>query len=98
MFNIRLLTLLRSYHDDWAAFALVLIDQSQLRQRLRELDVSREQSLTRRLFELLGLFQVPAHELRVIGHTDKTARRSCPISCLRNVGSSYSVEPGMEAL
>ncbi len=29
----------------------------------------------------------------VPGHTDNAARRSCPISLLRNVGSSYSEEP-----
>src|SRR6266700_4802109 len=48
-------------HDE-----LVLIDQSQLRQRLRELHASHEQSLARLPLELLnGLPQVPAHELRV---------------------------------
>src|SRR5437660_1057966 len=48
-------------HDE-----LVLIDQPQLRQRLRELPASPEQSLTRLLLELLnGLPQIPAHELRV---------------------------------
>src|SRR5207249_10094182 len=31
---------------------------------------------------------------RVIGYTDNAARRSCPTSLLRNVGSSYSEEPG----
>ncbi len=42
---------------------LVLINQSQLRQRQRELYASREQSLTRLLFELLhGLLQIPAHQ------------------------------------
>src|SRR5829696_8826535 len=46
---------------------LVLIDQSQLRQRQREGHASREQSLTRLPLQLLnGLPQtVPAHELRV---------------------------------
>src|SRR6266853_988257 len=45
---------------------LVLIDQSQLRQRERELHASHEQSLTRLPLELLnGLPQIPAHELRV---------------------------------
>ena len=34
----------------------------------------------------------------VIGHTDKAARRLCPTSLLRNVGSSYSEEPGVEIL
>src|SRR5687768_15549932 len=48
-------------HDE-----LVLIDQSQLRQRLRELHASREQSLARLPLELLnGLLQISAHELRV---------------------------------
>src|SRR5271168_1253176 len=48
-------------HDE-----LVLIDQSQLRQRQRQLHASHEQSLTRLLLELLnGLPKVPAHELRV---------------------------------
>src|SRR5687767_5832659 len=48
-------------HDE-----LVLIDQSQLGQRLRELHASDEQSLTRLLLELLnGTSQIPAHELRV---------------------------------
>jgi hypothetical protein len=32
----------------------------------------------------------------VIGYTDNAARRSCPILFLRNVGSSYSEEPGVE--
>src|SRR5271157_4371157 len=36
--------------------------------------------------------------LRVIGYTDNAARRSCPTSLLRNAGSSYSEEPGMEIL
>src|SRR5258707_1352020 len=45
---------------------LVLIDQSQLRQRQRELHASHEQSLTRLPLQLLnGLPQIPAHELRV---------------------------------
>src|SRR6059036_1811212 len=45
---------------------LVLIDQSQLRQRQRELHASYEQSLTSLPLELLnGLAQIPAHELRV---------------------------------
>src|SRR5437899_10635597 len=48
-------------HDE-----LVLIDQSQLRQRQWELHASHEQSLTRLPLELLnGLPQIPAHELRV---------------------------------
>src|SRR5437773_5820813 len=48
-------------HDE-----LVLIDQPHLRQRLRELHASHEQSFTRLLLELLnGLPQIPAHELRV---------------------------------
>jgi hypothetical protein len=34
----------------------------------------------------------------VIGHTDKAARRLCPTSLPRNVGSSYSEEPGAEIL
>src|SRR5512143_92899 len=47
-------------------YKLVLIDQSQLRQRKRELHASHEQSLTRLPLELLdGLPQIPAHELRV---------------------------------
>src|ERR1700736_1391912 len=46
-------------------YELVLIDQSQLRQRQRELHASHEQSLTRLPLELLnGLPQIPAHELR----------------------------------
>src|SRR6266481_9762451 len=45
---------------------LVLIDQSQLRQRHWELHTSHEQSLTRLPLELLnGLPQISAHELRV---------------------------------
>src|SRR5580692_4447227 len=45
---------------------LVLIDQSQLRQRERELHASHEQSLTRLPLELLnGLLEIAAHELRV---------------------------------
>src|SRR6266496_2668687 len=48
-------------HDE-----LVLIDQSQLRQRLRELHACHEQSLTRLPLELLnGRPQIPAHEFRV---------------------------------
>jgi 3-mercaptopropionate dioxygenase len=44
---------------------LVLIDQSQLRQRQRDLYASYEQSLARLPLELLnGLAQIPAHELR----------------------------------
>src|SRR6516164_3862362 len=45
---------------------LVLIDQSQLRQRQWERHASYEQSLTRLPLELLNGFpQIPAHELRV---------------------------------
>jgi hypothetical protein len=45
---------------------LVLIDQSQLRQRQRELHAAHEQSLTRFPLELLNGFpQISAHELRV---------------------------------
>src|SRR6185436_18568555 len=45
---------------------LVLIDQSQLRQRKRELHASREQSLAGLTLELLnGRPQIPAHELCV---------------------------------
>src|SRR5881275_636509 len=45
---------------------LVLVDQSKLRQRQRELHASHQQSLTRLPLELLnGLPQIPAHELRV---------------------------------
>src|SRR3989441_4115610 len=44
----------------------VLIDQSQLRQRQRELHACHEQPLARLPLELLnGLPQIPAHELRV---------------------------------
>jgi hypothetical protein len=38
----------------WLHYELVLIDQSQLRQRLRELQAWHEQSLTRVLVELLN--------------------------------------------
>src|SRR5881275_3126910 len=45
---------------------LVLVDQSKLRQRQRELHASHQQSLTRLPLELLnGLPHIPAHELRV---------------------------------
>src|SRR5579871_325667 len=45
---------------------LVLIDQPQLRQRLRELHAAREQSLARLALELLnGLSKIPAHDLGV---------------------------------
>src|SRR5215208_52459 len=45
---------------------LVLIDQSQLRQRQRERHASNEQSLARLSLELLnGVPKIPAHELRV---------------------------------
>src|SRR5215218_8174026 len=45
---------------------LVLVDQSQLRQRERELHASNEQPLTRLPLEPLdGFPQIPAHELRV---------------------------------
>jgi hypothetical protein len=45
---------------------LVLIDQSQLRQRQRELHASYEQTLAWLLLKLLnGLPKVPAHKLRV---------------------------------
>ena len=45
---------------------LVLIDQSQLRQRQRELHASHEQSLTRLLLKLLnGRPQIPPQQLRV---------------------------------
>src|SRR5688572_26846845 len=47
-------------------YELVLIDQSQLRQRQRELHASHEQSLARLPLELLdGLSQISTHELRV---------------------------------
>jgi hypothetical protein len=35
---------------------------------------------------------------RVIGYADNAGRRSCAISFLRNVGSSYSEESGVEDL
>ena len=35
---------------------------------------------------------------RVIGYTDNAVRRSCLTSLLRNVGLSYSEEPGVEIL
>src|SRR5919198_1128004 len=45
---------------------LILIDQSQLRQRQRERHAAREQSLARLLLELLNsLPQIPADDLRV---------------------------------
>src|SRR5687767_7008917 len=45
---------------------LVLIDQSQLRQRQRQRHAACEQSLARLLLQLLnGLPQIPTHELRV---------------------------------
>ena len=41
----------------------------------------------------------PGHKRTlVIGHTSNAALRSCPISFLRNVGSSYSEESGAEVL
>src|SRR5215470_17193533 len=53
-------------HDPGMHHELILIDQSQLRQRQRELHASNEQSLTRLPLELLnGLTQIPTHELRV---------------------------------
>src|SRR6267378_3665575 len=53
-------------HKSGLHHELVLIDQSELRQRQRELHASHEQSLTRFPLELLnGLPQIPAHELRV---------------------------------
>src|SRR5258708_1354797 len=53
-------------HEPGLHHELVLIDQSQLCQRQRELPASHERSFTRFPLELLdGLPQIPAHELRV---------------------------------
>ena len=35
---------------------------------------------------------------RLIGHTDNATRGSCPITFVRNVGSYYSEDPGVEVL
>ena len=53
-------------HEPGVHHELVLIDQSQLRQRLRKLDASHEQPVARLPLELPdGLAQISAHELGV---------------------------------
>src|SRR5688500_10539823 len=79
------------YHE------LVLVDQSQLRQRQRERHASHEQSLARLSLELLdGLPQIPAHELRVPVDPVERARYDvllrrvdCPGEGFRPVGHHH---------
>src|SRR6185503_17721270 len=83
-------------HDE-----LVLIDQSQLRQGLRELHASYEQSLARLPLELLnGLPQIAAHELRVpidpiqgARHDVLLCRVDRPGEGLRPIGQSFRRRP-----
>src|SRR5262245_28818713 len=72
------------YHE------LVLIDQSQLRQRLRELHASHEQSLTRLPLELLNrLPQIPAHELRVPVDPIQGARHNVLLCRVDRAGEGF---------
>src|SRR5215211_2105299 len=68
--------------DPRVHYELVLIAQSQLRQRQRELHTSHEQSLSRLPLQLLnGLPQmIPAHELRVPTAPVKGARTAYLLS------------------
>src|SRR5213083_2858139 len=69
---------------------LVLIDQSQLRQRQRELQAPREQSLARLPLELLnGLRQIPAHELSVPVDALKGARHYVLLCCVDRPGEGF---------
>src|SRR5688572_19673669 len=68
-------------------YELVLIDQSQLSQRQRELHASHEQSLARLPFELLnGLSQISAHELRVPIDPIQGARHDVLLRCVYRPG------------
>src|SRR5215468_5292220 len=72
-------------HDE-----LVLIDQSQLRQRQRELHASDEQSLARLPLELPnGLLQIPAHELRVPIHPVQGARHDVLLRRVDRPGEGF---------
>src|ERR1043166_7588866 len=74
----------RLYHE------LVLIDQSQLRQRQRELHACHEQSLARLPLELLnGLPQIPAHELRVPIDPVQGARHDVLLRCVDRAGEGF---------
>src|SRR5262245_37810960 len=86
-------------HQPGVHHELVLIDQSQFSQRLRELHASDEKSLTRLLLELLnGLSQIAAHELGVpidpvqrarhdvlLGRVDRTCEGFRPIRHCRRL-------------
>src|SRR5215475_12138381 len=75
---------------------LVLIDQSQLRQRQRELHASHEQSLTRLPLELLnGLPEIPAHELRVPIDPIQGARHHVLLRRLHHFVSHPAKEEGI---
>src|ERR1043166_2371130 len=81
----------RLYHE------LVLIDQSQFRQRQRELHASHEQSLTRFLLEMLnGLPQIPAHELRVPIHSVQRARHNILLGRVDRSGKG--LHPGLHPI
>src|SRR5438093_13748871 len=72
------------YHE------LLLIDQSQLCQRQRELHASHEQSLARLPLELLnGLRQIPAHELSVPVDALKGARHYVLLCCVDRPGEGF---------
>ena len=76
---------------------LVLIDQSQLRQRQRELHASHEKSLARLLLELPdGLPQVAAHELRVPVDPLQGARHDVLLCRVDRAGEGF--HPGFHPL
>src|SRR5260370_40432405 len=69
---------------------LVLIDQSQLRQRQRELHTSHEQSLARLPLELLnGGAQIPAHEFRVPIDLLQVARHDVLLCRVDRLGEGF---------
>src|SRR6058998_1393451 len=76
---------------------LVLIDQSQLRQRQWELHTSHEQSLARLPLQLLnGLAQIPAHEFRVPIDLLQRARHDVLLCRVDRPGEGF--HPGLHPL
>ena len=75
---------------------LMLINQSQLRQRERELYASHEQSLTRLPLELLnGRPQIPAHEFRIPIDPVQRARHDVRFFAASIVRAKGSIQSGL---
>ena len=76
---------------------LALIDQSSLRQRLRELHTAHQPSLTLLPLELLNsLPQIPAHELRALIDPVQSARHDV-LLCRVDRPAKGSIHSGLAA-